>query len=83
MSIDSIHIFQNQTLQVLIDCFLVYSNADDNAKRYNAQRYYLPKGIIKNYEIINRKNFYDQPTLMQKDTTKLTTGQVEDYTTDK
>ena len=38
----------------------VYSNAD-NGKRYKAWRYYLPKGIIKNYNvIINGKNFYGQ-----------------------
>ena len=41
---------------------LVYSNQDDNPKRYKFWRSYLPKGIIKNYNvIINRKNFYDQP----------------------
>ena len=41
---------------------LVYSNLDDNVKRYKAQRYYLPKGVAKNYNIIiNGKNFYDQP----------------------
>ena len=41
---------------------LVHPNQDDNAKRFNAGKYYLPKGIIKNYNIIiNRKNFYDQP----------------------
>ena len=40
---------------------LVYSNVDDNAERYKAQRYYLPKGVIENYYItINRSNFYDQ-----------------------
>ena len=40
---------------------LVYSNQDNNSKRYKARRYYLPKGIIENYDIIiNRKNFYDQ-----------------------
>ena len=41
---------------------LVYSNEFNNAKRYKAQRYYLPKGIIKNYNaIINGKNIFDQP----------------------
>ena len=35
---------------------LVYSNQDDNAERFKSRRYYLPKGIIKNYNvIINRK----------------------------
>ena len=31
---------------------LVYSNQDDNSKRYKAKRYYLPKGIIKIYRVI-------------------------------
>ena len=41
---------------------LVYKNDANNAKRFNAQKYYLPKGKIKNYNlIINGKNLYDQP----------------------
>ena len=41
---------------------LVYSNQDDNAKTYKARRYYLLKGVIKNYNvIISRENFYYQP----------------------
>ena len=41
---------------------LVYTNEDNNAKRFNAQKFYLPKDIIKNYNvIINGKNFFDQP----------------------
>ena len=40
---------------------LVYSNQDANFKRFKTRRYYLPKCIIKNCNIIvNRKNFYDQ-----------------------
>ena len=34
----------------------------NNAKRFNARKYHLPKGTIKNYNVIfNGKNFYDQP----------------------
>ena len=41
---------------------LVYSNQDDNAKRYKARWYYLWKGVIKNYNvIIDGKKFHDQP----------------------
>ena len=41
---------------------LVYSNQDFKFKRFKARKYYLPKGIIKNYNmIINGKNFYDRP----------------------
>ena len=40
---------------------LVYSNQDADSKRFKTRRYYLPKGIIKNYNvIINGKNFNDQ-----------------------
>ena len=58
---------------------LVYSNVDDIAKRYKARRYYLPKGIIKNYYfIVNGKIFYDPPlnsdTKRYKEIRKLTTG---------
>ena len=54
--------FSNQTL-------LIYSNQDDNAERYKAKRYYLPKCIIKNYNvIINGNNFYDQ--LIDSDITR-------------
>ena len=65
---------------------LVYSNRNDDVKRFNAKRYYLTKGIIKNYNvIINGKNIYDQPTdsgiKRCEEIRKLTTGQVEDYTT--
>ena len=37
---------------------------DGKAKRYRARRYYLPKGIIKNYNVsINGEAFYDQPII--------------------
>ena len=41
---------------------LVYTNETYNAKKFNAGKYYSPKGMIKNYKvIINGKNFYDHP----------------------
>ena len=65
---------------------LVYINQDARAKRFRIRRYYLPKGIIKNYNvIINGKNCYDQPadydTKRYENIRKLTTGQGEDHTT--
>ena len=65
----------------------VYSSQDDNAKRFKIRRYYLPKGITKNYNIIiNGKNVYDQAINSDikryEETIKLTTGQGEDYTTE-
>ena len=53
---------------------------------YNAKNYYLPKGIIKNYNVIvNGKNFYDQPVdsdiKRYEEIRKLTIGKGEDYAT--
>ena len=37
---------------------LIYPNQDGRVKRFNGKKYYLPKSIIKNYNvIINGKNF--------------------------
>ena len=65
---------------------LVYSNEYAATKSFKSKRYYLPKGIIKNYNvIINWKNFYDQPIDFDikryEEIRKLTPGQGEDYTT--
>ena len=64
---------------------LVYLNEDDNSKRFKTRRYYLPKGILKNHNvIINGKNFYDQAIdsdiKRYEDIRKLTTG-LGEYTT--
>ena len=43
---------------------LVYLNRVDDVKRFKTRRYYLPKGIIKNYNvIINGKNFFRYKTI--------------------
>ena len=65
---------------------LVYSYQGENSKRFKTRRYYLPIGIIKNYNvIINGKNFYDQPINSDikryEEIRKLTTGQGEYHTT--
>ena len=40
---------------------LVYTNKSNNAKRFNARKYYLSKGTIDNYNmVINGKSIYDQ-----------------------
>ena len=64
---------------------LVYLNRDNGVKRFKAKRYFLPKGIIKNHNvIINGKNFYDQPINSDikryKEVKNLTTGQGVNYT---
>ena len=53
----NLDIFSNQILLLFV---LVYRSYGGNAKRFNYRKYYLPKGIIKNYGvIINGKTFYD------------------------
>ena len=64
---------------------LGYTNKDDASKIFKTRRYYLPKGLIKNYNvIINGKNFYDQAIdsdiKRYEEIRKSTTGQDEDYT---
>ena len=64
---------------------LVYLNRNNDLKRFKAQRY-LPKGIIKKYNvIIDGKNFHDQPIDSDikrfKEIRELTTGQSKDFTT--
>ena len=64
---------------------LVYLNRGNDVKRFQTRRYYLPKDIIKNYNvIINKKNFYDQPIdsdiKRDEEIRKLTTVRGEDYT---
>ena len=64
----------------------VYTDKANNAKKINAQKHYLPKGIIKNYDvIINGKNIYDKAIdsdiKRYTEIGKLATGWSEDYTT--
>ena len=61
-------------------------NRDNDLKRLETRGYYLPKGIIKNYNIIiNEKKFYDQAIdsdiIRYEKIRKLTTGQSEAYIT--
>ena len=65
---------------------LIYLNRKNDVKQFNAQKYYLSKGIIKNYNIIiNGKNFYDHAIdsdiKRYEEIRKLTTAQGEDYST--
>ena len=65
---------------------LVYLNQDADLKSFKAKKYYLPKGIIENYNVINNgKNFYGQPLdsdiKRYEGIRKFTTAQGEDYTT--
>ena len=64
---------------------LVFPNQNNDSKRFLTSKYYLPKGIIKNYNvIINGKDFYNQSidsdTKRYNEIRKLTTGQDEYFT---
>ena len=66
---------------------LIYPNQGDSVNRFNAKKHYLPKYIIKTYNvIINKKNFYkqaiDSDIKRYEEIRKLTAGQGEDYTTE-
>ena len=62
---------------------LLYLNRETYVKQFKTRREYLPKGIMKNYNVI--KNFYDQPSdsdmKWYEDIRKLTIGQGDNYTT--
>ena len=78
--------FESNFVGVNRSFVLVHSNQIDDSKRFKTRKYYLPKGIIKKYNvIINGKNFYDHAIdsdiKQYKETRKLTTGEGEDYTT--
>ena len=65
---------------------LVYLHQENDSKRFKAKTYYVPKGIIYNYNvIINGKNFYDQAIdsdiKRYDEIRKLTIRQGEDYIT--
>ena len=73
-------------MQEFTDHIFIYLNEENIAKRYRVQIYYLPRSIIKDYNVtINGKKFYDQPIdcdiKRYKEIRKLITGQSEDYTT--
>ena len=60
---------------------MIYTNQDDNAIRSKAQRYYLQKDIIKNYNVIINGQPIDSDIKKYKEIRKLTIAQHEDYTT--
>ena len=64
---------------------LIHLNRNNDVKQFNAQKYYLLTGFIKNYNIIiNGKNFHDQridcDIKQYEEIRKLTKGHSEDYT---
>ena len=64
----------------------VSSNADDTAGKKSNKKYFLPRGEVKNYNVlIDGRNFYDQPIneiIEQYDEVrKVSTGYGDDYTT--
>ena len=65
---------------------MIYPNQNNGVKRFNNKKYYLPKGVIKNYNfIINGKSFYNQTIdsdiKRYVEIRNLTTEKFENYTT--
>ena len=64
----------------------VSSNTDDTAGKKSNNKYFLPRGEVKNYNVlIDGRNFYDQPIneiIKQYDEVrKVSTGYGDDYAT--
>ena len=82
----NVDIFLDQILLELVDYLFQFIQIKMKmVKKLKTRRYYLPKGIIKNYNVIvNGKNFYDQTidsdTKRYEENRKLATGQGEDCT---
>ena len=79
------YFLESHSLEVNRLFALIYLNRNNDVKRFNARKYYLPKGIIKNYNITYGKNFYDQAIdsdiKRYEEIRNFTIGQGEDYTT--
>ena len=79
--------FQGVTRLFVLAYFVAAgANADDEAGKKDNKLYFLPRGIIENYNIlICGRNFYGQPInefIKQYDEVrKVSTGQGDDYTT--
>ena len=78
------YFLESHSLEVNRLFALIYLNRNNDVKRFNARKY-LPKGIIKNYNITYGKNFYDQAIdsdiKRYEEIRNFTIGQGEDYTT--
>ena len=64
---------------------LAFEHGNDNDWRISIKRYYIPNLEIKDYVMIDGKNFFNQPVKNDKVTyeniRKITIGQGIDYTT--
>ena len=57
---ECIYFLKSMVVRVNRFFVLAYLSRNNDVKRFKARRCYLPKDIVKNYNIINRKKFYDQ-----------------------
>ena len=53
---------------------LVYSNQDANSKRFKAKRFYFPKGIVDNHDIIITGKTIDSDRKQYEEIRKSTTA---------
>ena len=78
--------FQGVRILFVLAYVIATDAANDEAGTKNNKLYFLPRGEIRNYNIlIDGRNFYDQPIndlIKQHDEVrKVSTGQGDDYTT--
>ena len=72
--------------RLFVFAYFIADNGNDEAGIKNNKKYFLPRGEIKNYNVlIDGRNFYDQPIndlIKQYDEVrKVSTAQGDDYTT--
>ena len=72
--------------RLFVLAYFIAENENDEAGIKNNKNYFLPRGEIKNYNVlIDGRNFYDQPIndiIKQNDEVrKVSTGYGDDYTT--
>ena len=83
---DYIYFLESNFVRVNRLFVLICPNKKNSIKRFKAKKYYLPKGILRNYNIIiNGKDFYEQlinSDIKRDEELKKTTCQGEDYTTE-
>ena len=80
------HFLKSKFVEVNRLFAVVYLNRNNDAEQFKTRKYYLPKGIIVNYNVtIYGKNIYGQAigSYIKRygEIRKLTTGQGESYTT--
>ena len=80
-------LFQGFKRLFVLAYVIAVNNVNDEAGIKDNRKYFLPRGKIKNYNVmIGRRNFYDQPikdlTKQHDEVRKVSAPQGDDYTTE-